>query len=150
MFLDNRDLLEMLLTMMPARPTDVSLILVQCCGRKLWYQDFCLLVGISVLCLFFITETLHMPGVEWLAVLDILLYLRSSLMYRWLYRTNLDSQHALSKPVPCTNTTLVVILDLLETKVVWLLVFLFFVFFFKIYLIKLARTFLLSQSYVCW
>lgn len=46
MFLDNHDLLEMLLTMMPARSTGVSLIVVPHCGRKFWYQDLCLLVGI--------------------------------------------------------------------------------------------------------
>lgn len=37
MFLDNHDLLEVLLTMMPARSTDVSVIWVPHCGRKFWY-----------------------------------------------------------------------------------------------------------------
>lgn len=44
--------------------------LVAHCGRKFWSHDLCLLVGISVLCLFLIMDTLHMHGGELLAVLD--------------------------------------------------------------------------------
>lgn len=148
MFLDNHDSLEMLLTRMPARSTEASLILVPHCGRKFWYQDLCFLVGVSVLCLF-PRNGYSSYAWSWMAGRA------RPFSFTWgahwcsdgfTARTGILRMRSL-RPVPWSNTTLPVISDyLLETKVVWLLFY-----FFKVYLIKNCQgCFFLSQSYICW
>lgn len=56
--------------MMPARSTDISLMLFHIVDGSLGVKTFVISIGISVLCLFLITDTLHLHGVEWLAVLN--------------------------------------------------------------------------------